>query len=384
MATSRSVGLGALLRAASVSVVMAGVLAGCGGSGGNMSTSTPPGPFALASSDLTANGDTFSNNQTFNGFGCTGTNVSPALNWTNAPAGTKSFVLTVLDPDAPNGSGFWHWMVVDIPPTVTSLPASAGTAGSGLLPAGAIQGYNDYGISSYGGPCPPPGDEPHRYLFNLYAMNTATLGTSASSPGALVSFSTVGNTLGKAEFVATFGRPGVSASQPQVPALAGFTLSSPDIPASGVIPNNFIFDKFGCTGNNVSPALVWNGAPAATKSFVVMIHDPDAPTGSGFWHWAMFNIPAATTSLAQNAGIPASGIGIQGTSDYGLVGYGGPCPPVGAPPHHYVFTVFALKVADLTVPAVGGLASTDTGGKIGFVTHNNAIAQASFTATFGR
>ena len=101
------------------------------------------------------------------GFGCTGGNRSPHLRWQDPPSGTKSFAVTCFDPDAPTGSGFWHWVVVNIPPTVAELPLDAGNPASGKLPAGALQVRTDFGKPGYGGPCPPAGDHPHRYLFTV-------------------------------------------------------------------------------------------------------------------------------------------------------------------------------------------------------------------------
>jgi len=99
--------------------------------------------------------------QVFNGMGCTGGNTSPALAWTGAPAAAKSFAVTIYDPDAPTGSGWWHWVVYNLPATTTSLPAGAGDASKNLLPAGAVQGNTDFGAPGYGGACPPAGDKPH-------------------------------------------------------------------------------------------------------------------------------------------------------------------------------------------------------------------------------
>jgi Raf kinase inhibitor-like YbhB/YbcL family protein len=116
------------------------------------------------------------------------------------------------------------------------------------------------------------------------------------------------------------------------------------------------------------------------------MYDPDAPTDSGFWHWSVFNIPPTQTGkilLGAGAGstLPGSSA-VQGTNDYGNRGYGGPCPPAGAAPHHYQFTLFAVKVPDLK--AAAGIPDNATGALVGFVTRANVIAQASFTATYGR
>ena len=101
------------------------------------------------------------------GFGCAGGNQSPHLQWSGAPAATRSFALTCYDPDAPTGSGFWHWLVVNIPADVASLPLDAGDPAGGLMPDGGLQTRTDFGAPGYGGPCPPPGDHPHRYLVTL-------------------------------------------------------------------------------------------------------------------------------------------------------------------------------------------------------------------------
>lgn len=140
----------------------------------------------------------------FNGFGCTGGNVSPALAWTNAPAGTKSFAITMYDPDAPTGSGWWHWTVVNLPASVTSLPAGAGSTG-GTLPSGAVQGRTDFGASGYGGPCPPPGT-PHRYVFTVFALKVPSLELDQQASGAMVGFNLNATVLAKATLTATFGR----------------------------------------------------------------------------------------------------------------------------------------------------------------------------------
>jgi len=162
-----------------------------------------------------------------------------------------------------------------------------------------------------------------------------------------------------------------------------FSLSSPDVAAGKTIDMNYVFNGFGCTGQNISPALNWKNAPAGTKSFAVMVHDPDAPTGgAGFWHWAVVNIPATSTGLAQGAGTPdgqALPAGAQQiATDFGSPGWGGPCPPVGNAPHHYNFTVYALKVDKLDLPA------TATASLAGFMVNSNALGTAKLSARFGR
>lgn len=162
---------------------------------------------------------------------------------------------------------------------------------------------------------------------------------------------------------------------------AGFTLSSPDIPAGGTIAQRFEFDGFGCSGENKSPALQWRGAPAGTRAFAVTVYDPDAPTGSGWWHWMVINIPAEVSELAANAGAVGGANLPRGASqvriDYGVAGWGGVCPPPGDKPHRYIFTVFALK-DKIEVPADA------TAALAGFMIHANSLGQASFTAKYGR
>src|SRR2546421_1153961 len=124
---------------------------------------TAAGKFTLSSTDISAGGQ-IAEQQVFNGFGCKGGNVSPALSWSNPPAGAKSFALLMHDPDAPTGSGWWHWVVYNIPAGLKSLPAGAGDPHKSLLPAGAVQGRTDFGTSGYGGPRPPPRQPPPHYL----------------------------------------------------------------------------------------------------------------------------------------------------------------------------------------------------------------------------
>jgi Raf kinase inhibitor-like YbhB/YbcL family protein len=139
------------------------------------------------------------------GFGCAGGNRSPHLAWSGAPAGTKSFAVTCFDPDAPTGSGFWHWVVVNIPPDVSEFAAGAGSAG-GTLPQGALQTRTDFGAPGYGGPCPPEGDHPHRYLFTVFAVGAESLAVKADTSAAVVGFNLHFNTLAKASIMGLFKR----------------------------------------------------------------------------------------------------------------------------------------------------------------------------------
>ena len=138
------------------------------------------------------------------GFGCTGENKSPHLKWSAGPAGTKSYAVTCYDPDAPTGSGFWHWLVVNIPPDVTELALGAGNAG-GALPKGALQTRTDYGFAGYGGPCPPQGDHPHRYIFTVFAVNEM-LPVKEDTPAAQIGFNLHFKTLAKASIMGLFKR----------------------------------------------------------------------------------------------------------------------------------------------------------------------------------
>ncbi len=151
-------------------------------------------------------GATLTDAQVFNGFGCTGKNISPELKWSGAPAGTKSFAVTVYDPDAPTGSGWWHWVVINLPADSTGLSEGAGTAEGTGLPAGAIQGRTDFGAHAFGGACPPKGDKPHRYIFTVYALKVDKLDVPADATAALVGFMINANKLGTATFMAKYGR----------------------------------------------------------------------------------------------------------------------------------------------------------------------------------
>jgi len=168
---------------------------------------------ALMASSLLANGFTLQSNdlegqlsksQEFNSFGCTGENKSPELHWTNAPKGTKSFAITVYDPDAPTGSGWWHWLVVNIPKTTTSVANNA--SAQGTLPKGAIETVTDYGSASFGGACPPEGDKAHTYIFTVYALDVEKLEVTDKSDSALVGYMINQHVLQKASMVSYYQR----------------------------------------------------------------------------------------------------------------------------------------------------------------------------------
>jgi Raf kinase inhibitor-like YbhB/YbcL family protein len=159
--------------------------------------------FTLTSTDL-KNG-AFAGGQILNTFGCSGDNVSPQLSWTNAPAGTKSFVLTMFDPDAPTGSGFWHWVVVNIPASTTALPNGA-SKDAAKLPVGSLETRTDLGAPGYGGPCPPARDKPHRYIFTLHALKVEKLDLDVQTSAALVGFNVHMEEIGRATLTARYGR----------------------------------------------------------------------------------------------------------------------------------------------------------------------------------
>jgi hypothetical protein len=187
-----------------------------------------------------------------------------------------------------------------------------------------------------------------------------------------------------AKFISLIAALGMGLLGAGVANAQSLTVTSADIKDGATIANEQVFNSFGCTGGNISPALSWSGAPGATKSFAVSIYDPDAPTGSGFWHWVVFNIPASTISLPKNAGDPKKKLmpkgAIQSRTDYGVDGYGGPCPPPGDKPHHYQITVFAVDVDKLPdAKDHNGSAAV-----VGFDLHFHTLAKGTLTGLYGR
>ncbi len=154
--------------------------------------------FTLESPDLKGQ---LTNKQEFNGFGCSGKNISPRLTWKNLPEGTKSIAITMFDADAPTGSGFWHWLIFDIPANVTSLKTDAGNLSKAIAPTGSIQSTTSFGTAGFGGSCPPKGHGHHQYMFTAFALDVKTLGLDQNTTPAMVGFNLSFHTLAKASVV---------------------------------------------------------------------------------------------------------------------------------------------------------------------------------------
>jgi Raf kinase inhibitor-like YbhB/YbcL family protein len=161
---------------------------------------------------------------------------------------------------------------------------------------------------------------------------------------------------------------------------ARLTVTSSVVADGRTIPQSAVFNGMGCTGGNRSPDLRWSGAPAGTKSFAITTWDPDAPTGVGFVHWVLFNIPADVMSLPEDAGAHKHGgvNALAGTNDFGLQAYSGPCPPPGDPPHHYHFTVYALDVEKLE-----GLDGSTSYAKFKFMSRQHVLATGELVGLYG-
>ncbi|HLI41314.1 MAG TPA: YbhB/YbcL family Raf kinase inhibitor-like protein [Streptosporangiaceae bacterium] len=160
--------------------------------------------FELRSDDV-ADGQMMSDDQVYNGFGMSGRNISPSLSWSGFPGQTRSFAVTCFDPDAPTGSGFWHWVLLGIPASVTSLPAGAGSADGSRLPEGAFHVRNDYGTKDFGGAAPPAGDPPHRYVFAVHALDVENLDVNDEVTPALAGFNLRFHTIARALLIPVYG-----------------------------------------------------------------------------------------------------------------------------------------------------------------------------------
>jgi Raf kinase inhibitor-like YbhB/YbcL family protein len=160
--------------------------------------------FDVTSVDV-AEGEMMGDAQVANFMGYNGQNLSPQLSWMGFPAETKSFAVTVHDPDAPTGSGFWHWLIVNIPVTVNELATGAGSEGSGQLPEGALQLRNDAGTRGFVGAAPPPGDRPHRYVHTVHAVDVERLDVDADSAAAIAGFNLRFHAIARAQIVPIFG-----------------------------------------------------------------------------------------------------------------------------------------------------------------------------------
>ncbi|MFT6123217.1 MAG: Raf kinase inhibitor-like YbhB/YbcL family protein [Oleiphilaceae bacterium] len=153
----------------------------------SVSVSVSADSFTLSSQDI-AQGEFMAKAQEFNGFGCSGGDISPHLKWSNAPKGTKSFAITVYDPDAPTGSGWWHWQVVNIPMALMEIQSGAGDTKINIAPKGSTQIQNDYGNRGFGGACPPEGHGVHHYRFTVHALSVEKLELPEDASGALAGY----------------------------------------------------------------------------------------------------------------------------------------------------------------------------------------------------
>jgi Raf kinase inhibitor-like YbhB/YbcL family protein len=210
-----------------------------------------------------------------------------------------------------------------------------------------------------------------RSWFSIVAAASLLLAVSAchgSKSTSLIGTTPTATPVPSATPTVTLRGPGTGAVAPLVVTSAAFT-------NGGTMPAVAAFT--GCGGSNTSPDFSWSGAPATTKSFVITMFDPDAPTGVGFWHWLLYNIPPGITSIASGAGTsPPSGT--SGLNDYGAVGYGGPCPPAGDGTHHYNVTVSALDIV------LTGMPANTTGAYLTFNMRGHIVAQGAYVGLYSR
>lgn len=151
-------------------------------------------------------GEVITDSHVFNGFGCSGQNISPQVSWKNLPKKAKSVTVTIFDPDAPSGSGWWHWVVYNIPTKVKALAPGEGKQNLAKLENGATQGNTDFGMTGYGGPCPPAGDKAHRYVLTVNALDIPTLELSDNSTAAMINFYINQHSIAKATITGMYSR----------------------------------------------------------------------------------------------------------------------------------------------------------------------------------
>lgn len=163
------------------------------------------GEMTISSNDIQP-GQLMNKQHEFKGFGCDGGNLSPQLSWSNAPQGTRSFAISAFDPDAPTGSGWWHWQVINIPAGVHAVAQNAGSLTASLLPKSAVQIKTDYGQAGFGGACPPAGHGTHRYQFTVHALSVEQLDLPADASNALVGYMINANRIGSATLEALYRR----------------------------------------------------------------------------------------------------------------------------------------------------------------------------------
>lgn len=169
------------------------------------SSSSFANSLTLSSHDI-AHGELMSKEQEFNGFGCNGSDLSPHLKWSNAPKETKSFAITAYDPDAPTGSGWWHWQMVNISKNTMEIATGEGSSNKALSLEGSQQMSNDYGVKAYGGACPPSGHGVHRYRFTIHALSVDKLDLPENASGALTGYMINANTIASSTIESLYKR----------------------------------------------------------------------------------------------------------------------------------------------------------------------------------